>query len=482
MQESRSSTTRAAADAAGQAPEAVLADEMPPVSAWASFEAEAWRAAGPGEPFALTASANVYQGTAGNDRIKGSKGDDILNGGLGADRIKGGSGNDEINGGTSQRAVDDWREGGDIIRAGSGNDIIDGGGGDDVIKSDSGDDYVFGGYGGADRIDGGSGNDRLGGGFAGGYGQRGSDNDILKGGKGQDIFEARFWFDPDRPGYETPMLGPHEDTILDFRSGQDRLDIVVYRDNGAGDFTFRRGGFDLFDSNGDGVLDGRDRFVEVSGSGRKATLTLDVGGALEAAGLIDAVEVDAGPHTLTLKKVSSLDAGDFVSDALYAGLFNPNAGARYEGNGSDEWLVGKDGNDILNGRAGDDLLTGGRGRDVFEISNAGGGSGHDLITDFERGFDELAITGRNGQALRFDMLDTDRNGVLDARDAAVRIEDQQLLAPGITPTVGKSTVIHLDVAFGHATGFTGNNTVTLHGVTGLTGADFRDPALDSHVV
>ncbi|MDX6752090.1 calcium-binding protein [Geminicoccaceae bacterium 1502E] len=451
-----------------------------------SPQAPAARSAAPlegAQPAAMLAAgggANFIPGTSGDDRLKGSKGDDEIVGGYGADRIKGGKGDDQINGGTAQRAIDDARERADIIKGGAGNDIIDGGGGDDVIKAGSGDDYVFGGYGGNDRIDGGSGNDRLGGGFAAGYGQALRDDDIIKGGKGQDIFEARFWDDASRPGgFDTPMLGPHEDTILDFRSGQDHLDIVVYRQNG--EFTFRRGGFELFDSNEDGVLDGRDLFVDVAGKGKKATLTLDVGEALKSAGVVDQGELESGPHTLTLKKIASLDADDFVSTKTYVGRFGSSSGGSMDGDGRDEWLVGKEGNDILNGYGGDDLLTGGGGRNLFAFTYEDGDPGHDLIEDFARGSDQIAAWGRNGETLRFDMLDSNRDGILDGRDAAVRIEEQQLLAPGVTPTVGQTTVIDLDVAFGYSASFTGDNAVTLHGVTGLRETDFRDGALDSNV-
>lgn len=450
-------------------------------SVWSALAAPVYVPGEKGARLSGNAQANVLNGSAGDDTIKGRGGDDLLTGGYGGDKLIGGKGDDEIVGGTSMRSVDDAREHADVIKGGAGNDTIDGGGGDDIIKAGGGDDYIFGGYGGNDVIKAGGGNDRIGGGFTGGFGQPVRDDDILQGNGGQDIFEARFWAWDNRPGnYDKPMLGPHEDTILDFRSGQDHLDIVIYRQ--GQDFTFRRGGFELFDSNEDGILDGRDRFVEVEGSGKKASLTLDAGEALKASGLVSEAELETGPHTLTLKKVSSLDADDFVSTKQYVGRFSPSEGGRNTGGDLDEWLVGNSGNDILNGRLGDDLMTGHGGNDIFEMSWAGNsGPGHDLIQDFERGADTLAIFGRGGETLSFDMVDSNGDGILDGRDAAVRVEEQQLLAPGETPTVGQTTIIDLDVAFGYAGAFTATNAVTLHGVTGLTASDFRDSTLDSNV-
>ncbi|HEU5276885.1 MAG TPA: hypothetical protein VFU97_24725, partial [Xanthobacteraceae bacterium] len=52
-------------------------------------------------------------------------------------------------------------------------------------------------------------------------------------------------------------------------------------------------------------------------------------------------------------------------------------------------LNGLGGNDILIGGAGDDQLTGGAGNDIFVLTATNGG--HDTITDFVSGTDEIVV-------------------------------------------------------------------------------------------
>ncbi|MCA9103843.1 MAG: hypothetical protein KDA83_00375 [Planctomycetales bacterium] len=148
-------------------------------------------------------------GLGGNDRIdvrtlrrsavlRGGAGNDTLLGGGRADRLDGGSGNDTLRG----------YAGNDRILGGSGNDSIDGGSGNDYLDGQSGNDRIKGGTG-NDVLQGGSGTDSL-------YG--GSGNDRLTGGDGADrLFgeagDDRLW-------------GDKQDTVLDDRSGSDRVSIA----------------------------------------------------------------------------------------------------------------------------------------------------------------------------------------------------------------------------------------------------------------
>lgn len=59
------------------------------------------------------------------------------------------------------------------------------------------------------------------------------------------------------------------------------------------------------------------------------------------------------------------------------------------GDAGRDLLAGGRGDDLLVGGAGDDLLAGGEGSDVFEFL---GGSGRDVVLDFERGRDRLDLT------------------------------------------------------------------------------------------
>jgi len=412
-------------------------------------------------------AGETIEGQAGAELIDGKGGDDLLIGRGGDDTLKGGKGNDFLAGDgivdleLRQKAIE--RSGGnDLLDGGTGNDTLDGGNGDDILKGGAGDDYLFGGYGGADLLDGGPGNDRIIGGFRGPGASAASDNDILIGGAGRDIFEARFWIqDRHLDFYSTRGLGPNRDIVLDFTKGEDRIDVVLYRLDGT--TTFRRGGFELFDSNGDGVLDARDRFVEVASvtaNGKTAlSIQLDVGAALTAAGLVAPGEIDAGPHVLTLHGITSLAAADFVPTRTYTYV---SGNGTITGGAGDEWLVGSSAGQLLVGNGGNDLFWGKGGRDTFRV-----GQGRDEIMDFVRGEDKLEILLGNGRRIGFADLDSNRNGVLDDGDAAVAIRTEQILAPGEIPTVAQATYIDLSGFLGGA-----GSSVLLYGTTGLTASDF----------
>jgi Ca2+-binding RTX toxin-like protein len=412
-------------------------------------------------------ASETLNGTSLAELIDGKGGDDLLIGRGEADSVKGGKGDDYLAGDGSvdsqlrQKAIESFG-GDDLLDGSSGNDTLDGGNGDDILKGGSGDDYVFGGYGGSDLVDGGTGNDRIIGGFRAPGAAGSDDNDILIGGAGSDIFEARFWVqDRHLDYYSTPGLGPNQDVVLDFTRGEDRVDVVLYRFGGSD--TFRRGGFELFDSNGDGVLDARDRFVDVdtvTANGRTAlSIELDVGAALVAAGLVGSGELDAGPHVMTLLGVTSLSAEDFVPTRTYTLL----AGSGSLGGGSgDEWLFGSSAGQFLAGNGGNDLYFGQGGRDTFRV-----GQGRDEIMDFVRGEDRLEILLGNGTRIGFSQLDSNRNGVLDDGDAAVAIRSEQMLAPGEIAPVAEATAIDLS-GFGGGAG----SSVLLYGTSGLGASDF----------
>lgn len=396
-----------------------------------------------------TSLAELIDGKGGDDRVFGKGNDDVL---------KGGKGDDEIVGdGDVIRSIL-YSGGNDQLDGSAGNDTLDGGFGDDVVKGGSGDDYVFGGYGGRDLIDGGSGNDRVGGGFlAPNAGSGAEDNDIVVGGSGADIFEARTWVDYGRSGYATPGLSLHQDVVLDFTRGEDRIDTVLYRFDGSSN-TFRRGGFELFDSNRNGELDDGDAWVairQVTANGQsKLSTVLDVGNALKAAGLVGSGEIDAGPHELTLHGVTGLDADDFVPTKTYTAVYGSSGS--FSGGSADEWLYGGTGGQVITGNGGNDLYFGRGGRDTFVV-----GQGRDEIMDFLVGDDKLQIW-LNGSKVGFSQLDSNGNGELDDGDAKVEVSTEQMLAPGEIPTVGEATYIDLG----------GGNSVLLYGTTGIGASDF----------
>ncbi|OVZ74286.1 M10 family metallopeptidase C-terminal domain-containing protein [Yersinia intermedia] len=115
---------------------------------------------------------------SGDDEINGNRANNTLNGGDGDDRLWG-------------------REGNDRLFGGRGNDRLSGGKGDDFLSGGAGN----------DRLAGGSGDDRL-------FGGRGADR--MKGGEGCDIFQYRNSRDSTKK---------YTDTIIDFTSGEDKIDL-----------------------------------------------------------------------------------------------------------------------------------------------------------------------------------------------------------------------------------------------------------------
>ena len=194
--------------------------------------------------------ANVLTGLAGNDLLWGSGGDDVLTGGPGADRLVGGTGNDTASWAGSPEGVtvrlhsfsaagghaegDSFPYTVDVayrdaegleqteslpdvenLIGSAHNDILAGDRRDNDIAGGAGDDTLYGGPGGGDDVmNGGTGNDRL-------YGGQGADT--LTGGPGDDRLAGG-------PGEDTFVFGPGDgaDTVTDFTSGTDRIDLTGF--------------------------------------------------------------------------------------------------------------------------------------------------------------------------------------------------------------------------------------------------------------
>ena len=178
------------------------------------------------------AGNDVLYGGGGNDEIHGGKGDDIMYGGPGNDWLLGGAGNDQllVDGGWGQ------------AEGGYGNDYIGvlgvgiGGRGDDNIASYGGvvyGDDVAGKWGGNDYIDTWLGaNPWIGRQFIGG--------------KGADVFEIRTQADDGMAGRVD---------VFDFTPGQDQARLSV---GTVGHAYGLAETFALFDTDGNGVIDGQD--------------------------------------------------------------------------------------------------------------------------------------------------------------------------------------------------------------------------------
>lgn len=124
-------------------------------------------------------AGNALIGGSGNDILKGFGGDDTLEGKADNDNLQGGDGQDDLSG----------NAGNDELRGNADADILKGGGGNDSLFGGLGDDILNG----------------------------GSGADLLAGQSGSDVF--RFLTTNDAG------LGARKDTISDFKSGQDRIDL-----------------------------------------------------------------------------------------------------------------------------------------------------------------------------------------------------------------------------------------------------------------
>ncbi|MBD1203146.1 MAG: M10 family metallopeptidase C-terminal domain-containing protein [Rhodobacteraceae bacterium] len=197
------------------------------------------RIVGTGDDFIRAAGGNdTILAGAGDDSVSGGTGDDLIEGQSGQKRFWGGLGNDRLFGGSGQ----------DRLLGEAGSDVIQGAAGADIVDGGDGDDLLFGGLG-RDRLSGGGGNDRL----NGGLGQ-----DVLTGGAGADVF---IFTSPATAG-----SGRGADTITDFQTGVDRIDLSAFDTAFAGTRGLLGGGqrsfwFDaasgrlLGDQNGDGAAD-----------------------------------------------------------------------------------------------------------------------------------------------------------------------------------------------------------------------------------
>ena len=138
---------------------------------------------GAGNALANTISGNsadnILRGLGGNDTISGNAGVDTLYGGDGNDTLAGGADNDMLFGEANT----------DNLQGGAGDDLLDGGAGVDTLAGQAGADRLIGSVG----------------------------KDMLTGGTESDTFVFNFG--------DTTLNGASCDTIKDFQTGQDWIDL-----------------------------------------------------------------------------------------------------------------------------------------------------------------------------------------------------------------------------------------------------------------
>ena len=224
--------------------------------------------------------ANALTGLDGNDLLWASSGDDLLTGGPGADRLVGGAGNDtaswagssdgvtvrlhslKASGGDAQGdsfpyTVDvTYTDGGgaeqsetlpdvENLIGSAHNDILAGDRRDNDLDGGAGNDTLYGGPGGGDDVmAGGHGDDRI-------FGGQG--NDTLIGGLGDDRLVGG-------PGADVFVFGPGDgaDTVTDFSSGTDKVDLTAFEIESVEDVSMMSGDdgvtIDLTDVDGGTIL------------------------------------------------------------------------------------------------------------------------------------------------------------------------------------------------------------------------------------
>lgn len=290
----------------------------------------------------------------------------------------------------------------DSLNGTAGNDTIDADGGADTVSGGNGNDIISGGWG-RDTINGGAGNDTI----DGGPGQ-----DTMTGGAGRDVFIFK------KEGQIK------DDIITDFETGVDQLNIQ--------DLT----SFTALDTNGDNTVDSK--FLKQLGDGVQLDLSSFGGSRIKLVSvstltgenflLAQGDSLAGGSSTNIETEVNSpATPGKSIDGDQNANVLTGTAGDdTIDGQGGSDTILGNNGNDLilggwgadkLNGGAGNDkinggpgknTLTGGAGRDEFVFAKVNQ-SKTDVITDFERGIDQLDVS----DLVSFGSLDANNDGLVD---------------------------------------------------------------------
>lgn len=403
-------------------------------------------------------------GGDGNDLLRGAAGSDTLAGGNGNDTLEGDSGNDSLTGG----------DGDDLLDGGTGFDILVGGAGNDTFRLSPNlspnsslsyaqiMDFSVG-----ERID----LSRLAatfigdGAFTGMPGNRGPAQARVQ----SDGNTTSLLVDTNGDGgaeWSVAVFGAHRFQEVAGSPGILVSTGTTVRGGGAGEALTASTGADLMagEAGDDTVYGGAGNDTLLGGDGND----LLGGGAGD-----DLVSGDAGNDVLVGEDGNDTVIGGLGDDRVFgmdgADLLTGDAGADtiVGGDGNDS-ILGGDGNDLVGAGAGDDLADGGDGNDTL-VGEAGndtlfGGAGDDVLWGMAgddwliggAGRDLFVITPGSGNDTVFGFNPDEDRLVLPASGSTV----EQVVASA--RVVGGATVLTL----------ADKSTVTMVGVTGVTGAWF----------
>jgi Ca2+-binding RTX toxin-like protein len=404
------------------------------------------------------AGNDTLEGGEGDDALLAGEGNDTLSGGTGVNAVDGGAGTDTISYDNAAAAVridlmNRRAEGagrtdtllGIENAIGSGyDDILIGHLTENTLVGGAGDDVLSDALGvGADILDGGEGNDTA------SY----TDASTVSGGVKVDLAIG---------GPQSPQRGDAADTLISIENligsaGDDTLK----GDGGANRLTGAVGADTLIGRAGDDVLDGGAGLDTASYAESSTGVTIDLAiagpqstgegadtligienttgsafaDALLGTGERNILTGGAGDDLLAGRGGGDrLEGGEGVDTASYVGAtarvsvdlssasgWFPDIGDSDQlsgienvigtafadtitGDAGSNALRGEAGNDTLGGGLGRDMLTGGAGNDIFDLnalaeSGIGAGS-RDLITDFQRGVDDIDLTDIDANTAR----------------------------------------------------------------------------------
>ncbi|MBJ7486504.1 calcium-binding protein [Brevundimonas sp.] len=338
---------------------------------------------------------------AGRDYLDSGAGNDTVYGNGGDDTILGGDGNDFLYGDQSSFGLAGPRGGGVLV---SGNDTIDGGAGNDTLVGDAGDDRLTGGLG-SDILDGGDGADTAV--FNGAYASytistlngvttvSGADGvDRLTNVERLQFSDVAFTLGGPQPviqqGNAAPdtLAGGAGDDLIVGGGGADTLT------GGAGADVFRyTAAADSTAGSQDTITDFQSGVDQIDLAALNAT-SVSVGRLADGSSVVFA-ETPGGPVQIFVRG-SNVNADDFIYNGNFGVYVIGSAGAdTIFGSSTADPIFGGAGADILIGGGGADAIGGGAGADVFRYDGRGDSnqtSGFDNLYDFTTGEDRIDIT------------------------------------------------------------------------------------------